>query len=519
MKKIGNPKTILSAALSFMIGSSAFAQNMPPYTHGEPYKTHVTKKIKDMLPPAELSVLGKLGYSTKDFESRRPVPSGQLPKGMEVSRDGKSLFISDMGGTKLPNGKVKASVTIIDLITYGIEKVFTPNGLGKEMPGNTEMLFTIDGKYALSTQFEGSLEGLKCANDPNKGKNNRSAVINIIDVATHKVLAYVPTGGQGSKIMAERPKQAAGEPTIIYVANWFGNNVGVINLEQVLNTPKNCPEQTAPLATAALLKTIPFPTTYGKTAPRGIGFTLDGKYAIVLGYENGTLQVVDAQKHTRIAEVPPYPMNGFNVRHIILNNEGTIAYLSHMRGDAVSRVDISKLILETENAREKNPGKTVYFDSGIWDRIFIPFVSKTGTSVNMLPLESYSPDHPEFANLKFLRSHPNTIYLDPTNNRYLYVSQRTTGMTDVAGCRTKTTPRERLEGGCDIYRDLMGKVDMIDTKNGQVVISLVGGISPTALAVSHDGKTMMSSGFRDDKIYFYNVGKAKELYEKSVEGQ
>ncbi|MGE0633496.1 MAG: hypothetical protein AB7O96_13875, partial [Pseudobdellovibrionaceae bacterium] len=419
-----------------------------------------------------------------------------------------------------------------------------------------EMLFTSDGKYALSTQFQGTLKGLKCANDPKKEKGNNSAIITVIDTATHKVLAYIPTGGQGSKIMAERPKRSSNEPTIIYVANWFGDNLGVIDLDAAVRTQKSCAEQTAPLATEALLRKIQFSdkvTKYPakapwKVAPRGTGFTLDGKYAIILGYETGTLQVVNAQTHAQLAEMPPCgverkkvsfeseeefqkemaaarkmretvcPFDNFNLRHIILNKKGTVAYLSHMRGNAVSRIDIAKLVREVEEGRARNGNNKLYLSQDTWSRIFIPFQTKSGP-VNMLPLDSYSGDHPELPELKFHRAHPNTIFLDPVNNRYLYVSHRTTGMTDNARCRETKNAEEQFELGCKIDRDLMGKVDVVDTQNGEVVISLVGGVSPTALTASHDNRILMSSGYRDDKIYFYDIGKALDLYERTLEQQ
>lgn len=516
MKKYLNLPTVVSLTLA--ICATAYAA-MPPYSHGLPYKPKVKDSIKRQLEAAELSVLARLGKSTKDYALGAPVPSGQLPKGMEVSPDGRYLYISDMGGTKLPDKTVRGSVTIIDIVTRAIEKVWTPNGTG-EMQGNTEMLFTSDRRYALSTQFQGDLSSLRCPNDTT---SKNQAIISVIDTSTKKVVVYIPTGGQGSKIMAERPKQSAGEPTLIYVANWFGDNVGVINLDEAVKTKSEC-GQAVPLAGKALLKKITFETkypaqgTWWKTAPRGIGFTLDGKYAVVLGYENGTLQLVDAQRHVQLAEVPPYPMEGFNVRHIILNKTGTVAYLSHMRGDAVSRVNVAALIQEMETERNKNGGKKVFFDQGIWNRVFIPFKTKNGP-VNMLSLQSYSPDHPEFADLKFIRSHPNTIVLDPLKNRYLYVSHRTTGITDSKKCKEAKTPKERLENGCDITRDLMGKVDVLDTETGEIVISFVGGISPTALTVTHDNRTLISSGYRDDLIYFYNVGAAIDLYEKQRQGR
>lgn len=60
---------------------------------------------------------------------------------------------------------------------------------------------------------------------------------------------------------------------------------------------------------------------------------------------------------------------------------------------------------------------------------------------------------------------------------------------------------------------IKGKVDIIDTKKGRVIFSLVGGAQPTALEVSRDGAILISSGFIDERLYFFDLKRILSVYE------
>ena len=55
---------------------------------------------------------------------------------------------------------------------------------------------------------------------------------------------------------------------------------------------------------------------------------------------------------------------------------------------------------------------------------------------------------------------------------------------------------------------------MFNTKKDRLVFSLVGGAQPTALEVSGDGARLFSAGLINDRLYFYDLKKIIDLYEK-----
>lgn len=167
-----------------------------------------------------------------------------------------------------------------------------------------------------------------------------------------------------------------------------------------------------------------------------------------------------------------------------------------MRGNAVSRIDIAKLIAGVQELQQLGSDKIL--PDRVWTDLLIPFNTPSGPK-NVLVLEDYPKDHPNFPEKKWELAHPNTIVLDPTNERYLYVSFRTTTSKDYH----KVDPR------------IKGKVDIIDTQKGTVVFSLVGGAQPTALEVSRDGATLVSSGFIDERLYFFDLKRILSIYETS----
>ena len=127
----------------------------------------------------------------------------------------------------------------------------------------------------------------------------------------------------------------------------------------------------------------------------------------------------------------------------------------------------------------------------------IPFNTTAGFS-KILILEDYPADHPNFPGKKWYLAHPNTIVLDPLKNRYLVISFRTSSNSDDSSVDPK----------------LMGKIDIIDTQKDKLVFSLIGGVQPTGLEISKDGKMIISAGLINDRLYFYNLKKIIDLYEK-----
>ena len=115
--------------------------------------------------------------------------------------------------------------------------------------------------------------------------------------------------------------------------------------------------------------------------------------------------------------------------------------------------------------------------------------------------KGYPVEHPYRKRAKVVMgpSNPNTIAMDP-KGRYLYVSNRMTHTS------MNKTPSNHL-----------GKVDVIDTTVGEIIFSFNSGLQATALDISPDGKTLISSGFLDQSLHIFDVQKLKIEYEDFLE--
>jgi hypothetical protein len=431
---------------------------------------------------------------TKDFLIST-ASTGCMPKGIKVDPIGSSLYVAEMCGKFDPSTKKQiASASIFDLSKRSLVKTLkTPKGATQDgILGNTEVTFSLDEQWGLISRAEG---------DSNSEIFKNFGLLNVVNIETQKIAKYIPLYGSGSKIIATRPylKADSKREQIIYVANYFSDNISVVEISKIKDNGNVDGSE-------SFMKLINLNTNYKNPrssgyliAPRGIAFSSDGKYAFVLASETGSLIVVDAVKHLQIAELAPISSKTtgreLNLRHIVVSNSGETAYLSHMRGNAISRINLSKLI-ETIDALPRK-GKDVTLPESLWDELLIPFKTAKGKE-KILILEDYPVDHPNFSGKKWLFSHPNTIVLDPLRNRYLFVSSRTTTNSD----DSRVDPK------------IMGKIDIVDLKNDKLVFSLVGGVQPTALEVSSDSKMLISAGLINDMLYFFDLKKIIDLYEK-----
>ncbi len=429
--------------------------------------------------------------TTKDYFLNRE-QAGCQPKGAKSDLLGKYLYVAEMCGHIPDGGKRQniASVSIFDLETRKrIETIRTPDGAKPGIIGNTEVEMSHDNQWALVARAEG---------DSKTEVFPRYGMITVLNNTTKKIAKYIPTKGQGSKIVARRPMTQDGRQ-IIYVANYFSDDISVLDITN-LQDDGHFDGSSHFIKKVSLKSAFVRPESKGyKLAPRGVAYTQDGKYAFILNTENGSIIIMDSIQHKPVAELPPIAESLFgrevNVRHIITTNDGAFAYLSHMRGNAVSKMSITKLVEKVEQSKNYS-NSMILFDQSTWEDLIVPIGNQ-----KLLVLENYPKDHPQFAGKSWDLAHPNTIVLDPINNKYLYVSHRTTSNQDY----TKIDPK------------ILGKVDVIDTTNGKTVISLVGGSQPTALEVTPDNQTLISGGFKDNLIYFYDLKKIISDYESEAE--
>ena len=420
--------------------------------------------------------------------------TGCMPKGMKLDPIGRYLYVAEMCGKIDPiTNKNLPTASIFDLNTRLLFKtLITPKGVSKDgIFANTEVAFSLDEQWGLITRAEG---------DSHSEVYKNFGLLTVVNSETQKIAKYVPLKGSGSKIIATRPmlKMDTKREQIVYVANYFSDNISVVNITN-LREDGNLDGTQFLTELISLHTNFPNPRSNSYLiAPRGIAFSKDGKYAFVLSSETGSLIIIDSIKHQQIAELAPVSPSivgrELNLRHIVISENGETAYLGHMRGNSVSRINIKKLIEKINKL--PSLGKDVVLSASTWEELFIPFKTEKGNE-KILILEDYPIDHPNFPGGKWRYSHPNTIILDPINNRYLFVSSRTTTNSDDSNVDPK----------------IMGKIDIIDLKKDRIVFSLVGGAQPTALEVSPDRKMLMSAGLINDRLYFYDLKKILDLYE------
>lgn len=432
-------------------------------------------------------------FRTKDF-LKKILPTGCQPKGARIAPDGRYLYLAEMCGKIDPKTKTRVpTASIYDLENLTLAKtLITPVGIRKGILANTEVDFSYDGRWALIARAEGNSESEVYQNQ---------GLISVVNTKTQKIAKYIPTYGQGAKIIATRPPltRIRNPQQVVYVANYFSDDISVLDITNLQDDGKF--KGDAHYIKKIALKThFKAPINHGyEIAPRGIAFMPYGNYALVLGTETGSLFIIDSVNHKQIAELAPISKElagrDLNLRHIVITKDGRYAYFSHMRGNAVSRIDLGVLMKVIDGLPEQ--GLDVVLPASLWQELLVPFPTANG-SQNFLVLEDYPKDHPNFPNKKWPLAHPNTIVLDPVANRYLYVSSRTT----------------TVAGDTSVDASVVGKIDIVDTTNGAVVMTLVGGSQPTALEISPDGKTLISSALIGAKLFFYDVGKILNLYEK-----
>ncbi|WP_413560276.1 YncE family protein [Bdellovibrio sp. HCB209] len=432
-------------------------------------------------------------FSTKDF-LKKILPTGCQPKGARVSPDGKHLYLAEMCGKIDQKTKKRVpTASIYDLEKMTLAKTLvTPVGIRKGILANTEVDFSYDGKWALIARAEGDSESEVYQNQ---------GLVTVVNTKTQKIAKYIPTYGQGAKIIATRPaiSRMRNAPQVIYVANYFSDDISVLDVTNLKDDGKLKGDEHF-IKRVSLTTHFKAPIEHGyKIAPRGMAFSPDGKYAFVLATETGSLLIVDSVNHRQIAELAPIGNDvagrALNLRHIVVTKDGSLAYLSHMRGNAVSRINLRALTQYVESLPQKGPD--VVLPATLWNELLMPFQTANGPQ-NILILEDYPADHPNFPNKKWPLAHPNTIVLDPIQNRYLYVSSRTT----------------TVEGDTSVDARVSGKIDVVDTQNGARIITLVGGAQPTALDITPDGKTLISGALIGAKLSFFDVGKLIKIYEK-----
>lgn len=194
------------------------------------------------------------------------------------------------------------------------------------MKGKTLQLFSLKGELKLTKEISFADQ---CVEVTTKGKLAFVTTTNferpprethnhfyIIDIASREVLSSTETNGNWSKFIAVSPQMDQA-----LVSNWHSHDISVINIENI-QRPK----------VTQVIK-------WGES-PRGIAITKDGKKAVLTGFYSGNIGLLELDKYGKwkVAYTSPpfdHPNYSGNPRHVILNNEDKIAYISNLGRNAI----------------------------------------------------------------------------------------------------------------------------------------------------------------------------------------
>jgi len=466
-------------------------------------------------------------HSTLDF-FLGAVKTGSSPKGLKISPDGSTVWVANMSsqfvttidlpktlslkpensfsyfasdettankilnwlGT-FPEDRLRSRNPEVRLFNKRdfVTNITTPEGHKKTGVNNIEVAFSGDGAFAYVSQME-------TTQYKNLGR------LLIFETATKKLVAEVPTNGAGSKIVAVSPRPDNQGRTVAYISNWFDKSLSLVDVSKAsVQHYGSSDHQLKDSSPELFIKKINIKSPYenwiqGKkfgVAPRGIAFSNDGKWALVANFDSRSVLVIDARNHRTLAELPPLPDNvtgSSSMRHVVMGPEGRWAYLSLLGKNAVIKIDFQKLISIVQHMGD---GEVFYPEPGIWNEI----LQLWGSGLKRLKMNNISPEQPQaFKDFGGLvsQAHTNTIVLDPVQPRFLYVSNRMTQLP-------------------------LGEIEVVDLETGFIIFTLIAGPHTTALDVSPDGCTLISSDFKSNHmVRLYDVCKLKQKYLNSIEG-
>ncbi|HET7553235.1 MAG TPA: cytochrome D1 domain-containing protein [Gemmatimonadaceae bacterium] len=220
--------------------------------------------------------------------------AGQRPRGVRLSRDGKSLIVavsgSPRGGPGVDESKLpppdrsKDGIAIVDLATKEVRRL--PGG-------NDPESFDIskDGKTIYVS-------------------NEDAGTASVVDVPSGKIITTVQVGAE--------PEGVETNPD--------GSEVWVTSEEKgtvtVINTANN-----KPVATITVAK-----------RPRSVIFTLDGSKAYVPAELDSAVMVVDAKAHKVLKKIQ-IPGAGAKPMGSAISPNGKFVYITNGRGKTVSVID------------------------------------------------------------------------------------------------------------------------------------------------------------------------------------
>ena len=237
-------------------------------------------------------------------------PCGPQPKQVAIHPDRRELWVTMLDGPP--------SLKVFDLRT-GEELASLDFG----EHGSVEVIFTADGTKAYASQMETHL-------------------VFEVDVASRTVLRTFDARSIYSKVV-----MLSHDESELFVANWLGNDISVIDL-----------------ATGKLTRRLATVET-----PRGLASSADGKFLYVAGYGSGELERLDPVTGARKSLFT----GGKNLRHIAMH--GAVAFISDMGKASIYRLDASTNRVSWFARTDGNPNTIDLSDDGK-----VLFVSNRGSN-------------------------------------------------------------------------------------------------------------------------------------------
>ena len=224
------------------------------------------------------------------------IPVGTRPRGVRVSRDGKTIFVALSGSPRCPPtmpdaeceklkaDKSKDGIAVVDAASRKVTRVL-PGGSDPE---------TFDISRDGATLFV---------------SNEDAGTASIVDIASGKIRSTVPVGKEPEGVRVQPDGKA------VWVTGETDHNVTIVDTE-----------------TGKVLGQV----EVGQR-PRSLAFTPDGKRAYVTSEVDGTVWVLDAPAERSI-EVLTMP-EGSKTMAAVASPDGKRIYVSNGRGGTVSVID------------------------------------------------------------------------------------------------------------------------------------------------------------------------------------
>jgi PQQ-dependent catabolism-associated beta-propeller protein len=309
--------------------------------------------VETSRPPAALPS-GELAYVTNEDSQELSVidtrtdsvvasiPVGTRPRGVRVSRDGKTVFVALSGSPKCPPtmpdaecekmkaDKTKDGIAVVDVASRRVQRVL-PGGsdpeafdisqdgstlfVSNEDMGTASIVDITDGKVRSTVPVGKEPEGVRLQPDGAAvwvtGETDHN--VTLLDTRTGKVTGQIRVG--------KRPRDLAFTPdgARAYVTSEVDGTVSVVDVPS-----------------RRVIKTIQLPKD---SKPMGVVISSDGKRVYVANGRGGTVSVIDAATNAVTATTPV----GQRPWGIDLTNDDTKLYTANGPSNDVSVVDAKSL--------------------------------------------------------------------------------------------------------------------------------------------------------------------------------